>query len=95
MSNWDILHLPEDEWEHIQILDRLHDEGINCFFTDMWLDDIVILVGCDDTIYNIANALNIPTSIIFADTEHSFFIINLYQLKAIRCGVDKQIEEFR
>lgn len=98
MSDWDILNLPDDEWYHIQILDRLHAEGIDCFFADIWLDDIAYLVGCHpgpySATYNIANALNVPSECVYFDGEHGFAIINLYQVKAIRSGFDKKIEEY-
>ena len=91
--NWDILALDEDEWEHLQILDRLHEEGINCYFVDMWLDDVVIVIGYrEGGAYEISSALNIPEDVVYYDVEHAFVFINLYQLKAIRAGVDKEIE---
>lgn len=95
--NWDILNLPDDEWEHLQILDRLHEEGIECYFVDMWLDDVVIVIGYRQSghgAYEIAGALNIPEEIVYYDTEHAFVFINLYQLKAIRAGVADKIERF-
>lgn len=94
--NWDILNLEEDEWEHLQILDRLHEEGVDCYFVDMWLDDVVIIIGYRNRYggaYDIAGALNIPEEVIYYDSEHAFVFINLYQLKAIRAGLDEQIEE--
>lgn len=100
MSDWDILNLDEEgDWEHFQILDRLHEEGVECYFADIWLDDIVILSGCDprsrDGAYTIANALNIPERCVYADYQHAFFVINLYELKAIRSGyADKIDREF-
>lgn len=96
--NWDILNLDRSEWEHLQILDRLHDEGIDCYFADIWLDDIAIIIGYRQQyshgIYEIATALNVPEEIIYYDAEHAFVIINLYQLKAIRAGYAKDIEKF-
>ena len=95
--NWDILNICEDNWAHLEILDRLHEEGIDCYFVDMWFDDIVIIIGYREQHayggYEIANALNIPQEIIYYDSEHSFVFINLYQLKAIRANVDGKIKE--
>lgn len=99
MSDWDILNLDEDYgWGHLQILDRLHHYGIDCYFVDMWVDDIVIISGYrpsrrgygDD----IADALNIPMDIIYSDPEHSFVIINLFELKAMRSGYYNKILEY-
>ena len=95
--NWDILNLEENgDWEHLQILDRLHDEGVDCYFVDMWMDDVVIIIGYRSGYdkYEIAGALNIPEEVIYYDPEHCFVFINLYQLKAIRAGLDKQIQLF-
>ena len=99
MSDWDILRLPEEEgWEHLQILDRLHSKGIECFFVDMWMNDVVFIIGCHpgggNGARNVADALNVPIDIIYFDYEHSFVFINLYQLKAIRAGFAEDIERY-
>ncbi len=91
---WDILNLDENEWEHLQILDRLHEEGISCYFVDIWLDDVVIVIGYHGDTYDISAALNIPTDIVYYDMEHAFVFINLYQLKVIRANLDKAVETF-
>jgi hypothetical protein len=96
MSDWDILNLDEnEEWAHFQILDRLHSEGISCYYADIFFgDNLAFLIGCKDQTYDIANALNIPEDVIYNDFEHCFVILNLYQLKAIRSGYAKNIEEY-
>lgn len=97
MNAWDILHLDEEEWEHLQILDRLHEEGIDCYMADIFLGEVVFLSGCKPNIpngaYEIATALNIPESVVFFDEEHCFCFINLYKLRAIRNGVDEKIQK--
>lgn len=97
MCDWDILNLEDDDW-HLQILDHLHDEGVDCYFVDMWLDDVVIVMGYRGggypSRYEISTALNIPEDIVYYDHEHAFVFINLYQLKAIRCGADKLVKKY-
>lgn len=37
-DKWDIFDLNDDEWEHIQLRERLYEKGIDCLFCDMWTD---------------------------------------------------------
>ena len=99
MSDWDIFDLDEEEWHHFQILDRLHEEGVDCYFVDIFSDDVAWVVGysarnASDGRYEIATALNIPEDIVYYDSEHSIAFINLYQLKAIRSGCSDIIDEY-
>ena len=90
MSDWDILNLGES-WPHVEIQQRLHNRDIDCYFVDMFDDGIAWIVGCwmqraEDI--RIADALNIPKEVLYMDWEHGIVFINLYQLKAIRNGVE-------
>ena len=85
-DEWDILNLNEEEgWEHLQILNRLHSQGIECLFADIWThDNIAFLVGCNADDNKIARVLGVHEVCIYNDFEHSFVIINLFQEKYIR-----------
>ena len=85
-DDWDILELDDDyEWSHIQIMDRLKSEGIDCLFADIWTDDnMAFIVGCNERTHKIAGVLNIHEEVIYNDSEHSFIMLNLFQEKYIR-----------
>lgn len=85
-DDWDILNLDDDvEWSHIQILNRLHQKGVDCTFCDIWTNsDIAFLVGCNERDFRIARALNIHEEVIYNDFDHCFVILNLFQEKYLR-----------
>ncbi len=89
-EDWDILDLDEDyEWKHLQILNRFHSLGLPCMFADMWSDDnLVILVGCNVYPNKIANALGVHEECIYCELDQAFVIVNLYQEKCIRKGIE-------
>ena len=85
MTDWDILNIDEEEeWTHIQIRDRLNECNIDCYFADMWVDDMAFLIGCNASDYQIAKALGIHRECIYNDFEHCFVILNLFQEKYLR-----------
>lgn len=86
-GDWDILNLEEENgWEHIQIRDRLHSQGIDCYEADIWFDkNMAFLIGVDSQeIEKVAKALGIHRDVIYADGDHRFLILNLYQEKHLR-----------
>jgi len=85
-DDWDILNLdPNVEWEHFQILYRLHSKGIECISADMWYrDGVAYLIGAKGSDDDIANALNIHKECIFNDYEHCWIILNLFMEKCYR-----------
>lgn len=94
--SWDILDIDEEiEWEHLQIQYRLKAKGIECLLVDVWFDsNLVILFGVKDTARRIAKALNVDEDIIYCNIEQGYCIVNLYQEKAIRLGLDEEIGNF-
>ena len=85
-DNWDILDLEEEyEHGHLQLMDRLFSNNIECLYADMWCDDsIAFILGCNAKTYDIAKAFGVSENSVYNDYEHSFVIINLYQEKFIR-----------
>ena len=47
-----------------------------------------------DTARRIAKALNVDEDIIYCNIEQGYCIVNLYQEKAIRLGLDEEIGNF-
>ena len=94
-DSWDILDLDDDiEWSHLQIMYRLKAKGIECVKADIWFDEnIAVVVGANANTYNVAKALGVHERCIYTD-EFGIKIINLYQEKAIRLGLDKEIDKF-
>lgn len=87
-DDWDIFNLDENEWEHLQILDRLYVKNIECFKADIWYnDEMAYLLGCRASHKDIAKALNIHEDVLYSDGEHDFIIINLFKEKMLR-GID-------
>lgn len=85
VDDWDIFNLDENEWEHIQVQNRLHDKGIECLFVDMWTNDnIAWIFGANTTSERIALALNIREDSVYYDYEHGLVILNLFQEKYLR-----------
>ena len=84
--DWDILNLKEeDDWEHIQILDRLHYKNIDCLAADIWYNnDVALLIGNKGSDSEVAKALNVHQDIIYNDYEHGLVILNLFQEKFLR-----------
>lgn len=85
-DDWDILNLPEENgWEHIQILDRLHLNGIECFSADIWFDnDMAYLTGCFEHTDKIAKVLGLNRESVYNDVDCGLVLLNLYKEKMIR-----------
>ena len=86
-DDWDIMSLnEEDGWEHEQILDRLHLNGIDCYQADIWFDNnMAFLMGVNISDEDrIARVLRLHKEVIYYDGEHSFMILNLFQEKHLR-----------
>ena len=86
-DDWDIMSLnEEDGWEHEQILDRLHLNGIDCYQADIWFDNnMAFLMGVNPSDKDrIARVLGLHRDVIYYDGEHSFMILNLFQEKHLR-----------
>ena len=87
-DDWDIFNLDENEWEHLQILDRLYVKDIQCYQADIWANnEMAYLLGCRESNNKIAKALNIHEEVLYSDGEHDFVIINLFKEKMLR-GLD-------
>ena len=89
-DGWDILDMrEEDGWEHIQIKDRLHYKGIDCWSADIWSDDIALIVNIQGQCNNhdVAKALGVYEEVIYNDFEHGLMIINLFQEKCLRRNI--------
>lgn len=89
-DDWDIFNLPDEgEWLHKQLMDRLKYKGIECLFADIWSSDsIAFIIGCNVSTEEISSALNISTESIYNDFEHMLVILNLYQEKHLREGLN-------
>lgn len=87
-DDWDILNLKEEDgWEHIQILDRLRLNGVECYQADIWFDDnLAVLIGCMADKSVLSRVLNINEDVIYCDYEQGNIILNLYQEKCLRKG---------
>lgn len=85
-EEWDILKLDDDiEWSHIQILNRLHNNDIDCILADIWTDDnIAYLVGVTAHKNDIANALGMHRESVYCLYDQCFVILNLFQEKYLR-----------
>ncbi|MBO5180145.1 MAG: hypothetical protein J6B87_07375 [Clostridia bacterium] len=91
-ENFDILSLNDDEeWAHLQVLDRLHYKKVDCLAADIWIDDnLCFLVGCNAQPDIISQALGINKECVYNDFEHCFVIINLFQEKYLRRMLDDE-----
>ena len=88
-DDWDIFN-ERDSWayEH-SIRDRLWAKGIECLGADIWgNDDMAIVFGCSNA-SELAQALNVHKECLYPDPIHDYVIINLYQEKDLRNGVEK------
>ena len=84
-DDWDILDLPDDEWEHKQILNRLHSQGIDCVTADIWFNNnISFLIGCFADTDRIAKVLGLHEESVYGNLDNGLVILNLYQEKHIR-----------
>ena len=85
-NHFNIFELNDDEeWSHIQILNHLHNQGIECLFVDIWTNDnIAWIIGCTSPIEHIARALGIHKECIYPDWDHGMIILNLFQEKYLR-----------
>lgn len=84
-KDFDILNLNDDEeWVHLQILDRLHYKKIGCLFADIWDNDLCFILGCNAYSDKIAQALGVNEECVYNDIEHNFIIVNLFQEKYLR-----------
>ena len=89
-DDWDILDLDDElEWSHLQILYRLHSQGVECLFADIWFDNnMAYLIGCKSYKTELARVLNIHEDCIYEDFEHGLVFLNLFQEKYIRGLLD-------
>ena len=89
-DDWDIFNLNEsDGWDYMQILHRLHSQGIKCVSVDTYFDEnVAFLVGCFASSGKIADALNLDVKSIYGNNDHGLVILNLYKEKAYRLGID-------
>lgn len=96
-DDWDILDLDDDgEWEHIQILNRLHSQGIGCISTDIWFDkNMAYLTGCFDDVSKIAKVLGLHEEVVYGGLDNGLVVLNLFQEKYIRRNerVNRILEE--
>ena len=84
-DDWDIFNLDENEWEHLQILDRLYSKDIQCYQADIWWDNnMAYLLGCRASTDKIAKALNLHEECVYNDGEQDFVLLNLFQEKYLR-----------
>ena len=89
-DDWDIFNLDENEWEHLQILDRLYSKDIQCYQADIWWDNnMAYLLGCRASTDKIAKALNLHEEVVYNDGEQDFILLNLFQEKYIRGMLDE------
>ena len=90
-DDWDIFNLDENEWEHLQILDRLYMKDIQCYQADIWWDDnMAYLLGCRASTDKIAKALNLHEEVVYNDGEQDFVLLNLFQEKYLRGMLDNE-----
>ena len=85
-DDWDILDLDEcDGWEHEQILNRLHSQGIDCVVADIYFDkNMAYLVGCFADTYKIAKVLGLHKESVYGNNDNGIVLLNLFQEKCIR-----------
>ena len=89
-EEFDILKLDEesefcDQWTHKKILSRLHNQGIDCFFVDMWgCDEVAFITGIKSDEEEVARVLGLHKECVYYDYEHDFMILNLFQEKVLR-----------
>ena len=90
-DDWDILNLKEEDgWEHIQIMDRLYLNDVECLFADIWWDNnLAILIGTTSKIGVIADVLNVHQEVVYSLDEKGLIIINLFQEKYLRGDLDE------
>ena len=91
-DDWDILNLKEEDgWEHIQIIDRLYLNNIECLLADIWWDNnLAILIGTPSNTDTIADVLNVHQEVVYSLDEKGLVIINLFQEKYLRGDLDEQ-----
>lgn len=91
-DDWDILNLKEEDgWEHIQIMDRLYLNNIECLLADIWWDNnLAILIGTSSNTDAIADVLNVHQEVVYSLDEKGLVIINLFQEKYLRGDLDEQ-----
>ena len=94
-DDWDILDLDDEiEWSHLQIMYRLKAKGIECIRADIWFDNnLAIIIGANASNHEVAEALKIDDRCVYSD-GFGIIVINLYYEKAIRMGLDKEIDKF-
>jgi len=85
-NDFDIFNLDDDvEWSHIQIMEQLKNNGIECTFVDMFTNNnMAWILGCNERDSKIANVLNIHKECIYNDYEHCVVFLNLFQEKYLR-----------
>ena len=90
-DDFDILNMDErDGWEHLQIRDRLHRKGIDCYCADIWYDkSVAYLLGCYREPNVIADALGLHEESVYCQTEHGLIILNLFKERYLRGEFDE------
>lgn len=85
-DDWDILNLDDNiEWSHLQILYRLHLNGIECLKTDIWTNKgIALLFGVKSNKSTVARILKIHEECIYSEWDEPLWILNLFQEQYLR-----------
>ena len=80
----------DDEWTHLQLLDRLHYKGIECLRADIWFDNnLAYLIGVKASRERVAEALHLHPEVVYSNPEDCIMIINLFQEKYLRGDLDE------
>lgn len=93
-DEWDILNLKEEDgWEHIQILDRLRLNGVECIAADIWFNEnMALLFGCKGDHSEVARLLGVSEKVFYVDYDKDLILINLFQEKFLRGYYDEKNE---
>lgn len=83
--SFDILGLSNDEWGSFDLIKHLWDHNIECVFADIFIDDILFILGCKSHNSDIARALGVSESVVYNDYEHMLVIVNLVEERMLRC----------
>lgn len=94
-DDWDILNLDDDlEWSHLQILYRLHLNGVECLRADIFTDNnIGILIGVKSDTSTVARVLGIHKECIYNLGDEGLWILNLFQEKYLRGNLNNDNTE--
>ena len=83
--SFDILGLSDEEWDSFDLIKHLWDHIIECVFADIFIDDILFILGCKSHNSDIARALGVSESVVYNDYEHMLVIVNLVEERMLRC----------